>query len=279
MALKVVTIGDSNTVAASYAPGTNDEWPYLMDTALETAYPAQDFTLVNLGVGGKNAHYFVDNIATITAQDPDIAVMMLGTNDTYGDDGVYNADASAALASFNANMTTLITSILAHTNPNGEHPRIVLLQPPIAMNAVYGTRDAYTGFISDPWDSGDPYTYGRPTTRLQAFKDAVDDLGITYGLPVAQVWDNLAALGWSGATNVSNVNILDGVHLTAAGHVLVGGYATTAVETLLDTNGELWDEFDLDVNLLSQYDLDVLLEASASRRRYALMDAFAPTRL
>lgn len=239
MSIKIVALGDSNTVSTTaYGATATGQWCYLLRNSLAAAFPSQTYTLQNSGVSGQNAQYFLSNVAaTCLNHDPHIVVMMLGTNDTYGDGGVYNADANAALAAFEANMGGLIEAILAHTNADGSVPRIVLLQPPIAMDAIYGTRDGYTGFISNPYTVGNPYIYGRPRSRLILLKDAVDEIGATYGCPVAPTWDNLDALGWGQTTNVSNANVFDGVHITASAHTLVGGYAYAAMLQVLDSTG------------------------------------------
>jgi lysophospholipase L1-like esterase len=219
-------------------------------TRLGTAYPAQTYNLTNASQAGWGLSEFINGSGGHSVQDlclahdPNIVVVLLGTNDTYDTVELYTS-----------RLTTLVGMIQAHTNADGTVPKVVLMQPPIAMDAVYGTRGGYTGYISSPYSAGNPYQYGRPKVRLThaavpgglgenpggltEFKNAVSAVGASLGVPVGTTWDTLAAAAapWDGTTNTSHPFIMDGVHLTTAGSVPVGDTAFAAVSTLLNADG------------------------------------------
>jgi hypothetical protein len=219
-------------------------------TRLGTAYPAQTYNLTNASQAGWGLSEFINGSGGHSVQDlclahdPNIVVVLLGTNDTYDTVELYTS-----------RLTTLVGMIQAHTNADGTVPKVVLMQPPIAMDAVYGTRGGYTGYISSPYSAGNPYQYGRPKVRLThaavpgglgenpggltEFKNAVSAVGASLGVPVGTTWDTLtaAAAPWDGTANISHPFIMDGVHLTTASSAIVGDTAFTAVDTLLSDTG------------------------------------------
>jgi len=236
--ISIVALGDSNTESRVLTPDIEDEWPYLLRDALAAEYPGATFTLHNGGKAGFTCEHFLvgqrgldhkyfDLDNECLDYDPNIVLAMFGTNDV-------GSDTPEQREVFYANLTELAGRVTAHENTDGSHPRLVLLQPPVAADG-----QAAVARMSGLAVSSGPYIYGRYRPGLITLKEVVSEVGAEYSLPVVPIWDNMSALGWSGETNTLNVNILDGVHLSVAGHILVSSWALAAVEDLLYPDGTL----------------------------------------
>jgi lysophospholipase L1-like esterase len=80
-AVRIVAIGSSSTQGVG-ASSPNRTYPAQLRALLELALPATDFEVTNLGIGGETAAATVERLRReIPAQNPDLVIWQVGTND------------------------------------------------------------------------------------------------------------------------------------------------------------------------------------------------------
>ncbi len=237
--LKIVTIGDSNTASGGYAPGSNDEWGYLLRGLLDSAY-ASSYTYTNLAVAGSQPGDWQPGVGympgAIAAQ-ADIYVVMLGTNGmTLNSNGTYT---DAALNDYEPFMRNIIEALQANTAPNTPtgHPLVMLCSPmPAQTWQVLSTADPYNchGKYGASW-----WMLWRPTLSLTERRDICAILANDYDLPYLDAYTEFVGIGWDGTQTTPHADIYDGVHMDGSGHARVAGWAQTAIAPYLAADGNV----------------------------------------
>jgi lysophospholipase L1-like esterase len=95
--VRIVAIGSSSTQGVG-ASAPNRAYPTQLRALLELALPSTQFEVINLGVGGEAAEATVERLRReIPAQNPDLVIWQVGTNDALK--GVAAADYERTVAS------------------------------------------------------------------------------------------------------------------------------------------------------------------------------------
>lgn len=165
--LILLAFGDSITYGGgSSADGPETGYPILLERQLEPAYGGQVYA-VNVGHSGESTSEALDRFeAELDAADPDVLLLMEGTNDHfYGDDFDMIED----------NLRWMVATALARGI------EVVLATIPPVISNQYRDR-------SDQ------------AARIAAFNPRIYDIAADYGVPVAPVYESITSVpGWEAA--------------------------------------------------------------------------------
>ena len=170
--------------------------------------------VINAGVGGNNTYNILDRLdSDVLSHQPDLVVMMVGTND------MLNSSNSVPLDQYEANLTQLIQRI---TNTGSQ----------LAMMTVLPCYEPYllerhpASFYGDDGPNG----------RVELANEVIQQVATTYNIPVIDTHTLFDLYGNVGDTvdslirNEANCGVRDGVHPTPEGYVLIGNAIADAID-------------------------------------------------
>ena len=185
-------------------------------TFINTKVLAIESSLVfNEGIGGNNTYDILARLdSDVLSHQPDLVVMMIGTND------VLNSGNSVPLDQYEANLTQLVQRI---TNSGSQ----------LAMMTILPCYEPYllerhpASFYGDDGPNG----------RVKLANVAVQQVAATYGIPVVDTYTLFELYGNVGETvdslirNEVNSGMRDGVHPTPEGYDLIGNAVADTIDT------------------------------------------------
>lgn len=232
--VNVLVLGDSNSEQSGAQIGgvAANVWSARLLVSLRAAYPSTTFTMRNSAVGGTGTWYTLANLNTLCLQySPDVVLIALGTNNVGTTNGTYQAELTSIIAQIHA-----LTYIAHDGNPRG-YPLVVAMQPPVAAPGDperYITGSAIAGY----YINGRTRTFvGSSVPTLDGILTIKDATALCGADATVTVYDQLAAIGWTGVSNTYTPNLTDGVHLSSAAHSLVAGYVMATLAPALTATG------------------------------------------
>lgn len=161
--------------------------------------------VLNRGIGGNNSRHLLKRVdSDVLAAEPDLVVLMVGTND------MLNSGAAVPLEEYRANLRTLAEQIL------GAGARLVLMTIPPCDEPALFSRHPRAFFETRS-----------PGERIADANAEVVRLAKEMGIPVVDVFQILNSIGAPGPDassvlrNLANCGVNDGVHPTPEGYRLI----------------------------------------------------------
>jgi lysophospholipase L1-like esterase len=204
-----------------------------------TAYPQHTISNVahggdsldyGAGTGGRGYGMHYQFASQVLALNPDVIVLMSGTNDIYdGYAGSYPEGMAFRIDQSIAELEDIIAWASGHVNPGGGRPALIVMTSPRAQDP------------SETPTTGSPWIYDRVRADLENLvgrqRARIAEIGGAYLVDQYQAWTDLNDTHGGGTWFVTN-RTQDGVHPTVSGHQDIYNTLAPTLATAL-ANGPL----------------------------------------
>lgn len=201
----VSCLGNSITSGYPYS-GTENTYPAQLQEMLDVAYGPESFQVINHGVDGYRADQVLADLQNLDwlAQDPDFALLLIGTNDLKDEAGWDPAQLPAVISQTVTEVQDIVNVVTAHTNADGAHPQII-------VSAIIPTQD-----ISE-------------TQAVSSYNSSLESNLTGMDLWITSNWDDF----YDPATQTARASLMyDNFHPNEAGYLVMAEDWFEAINSL-----------------------------------------------